>query len=228
MRAPVSIVIPTLNAAETLPSCLAALMEGNEGGVIRELIISDGGSEDDTKVIANEVGANLVTGAASRGGQLRRGADTAAGQWLLFLHADTELSPGWSDAVLDHIANSRRKAAWFRLKFDEGGFAARIVASWANIRARFLGLPFGDQGLLISRSLYDAVGGFEDIPLMEDVTIVRRLGRKRLTQLRVTAQTSAQKYARKGWFRRGRANLWLQICFFLGASPERLERRYRQ
>ena len=228
MRAAVSIVIPTLNAGESLPGCLASLMEGLEAGVIRELVIADGGSDDATLAIADAAGAVLVEAAASRGGQLRRGAEAAEGDWLLFLHADTWLAPGWSAAVRAHLREAPEKAGWFGLRFDAPGAAARIVAGWANLRARLLGLPFGDQGLLISRSLYDAVGGFVDIALMEDVAMARALGRKRLRRLPAIARTSARRYAREGWLRRGARNLTLQIRFFAGDSPERLARRYRR
>lgn len=228
MRAAISIVIPTLDAGESLPGCLAALMEGLEAGAIRELVISDGGSGDATLAIAEDVGARIVRGAASRGGQLRRGAGAAAGDWLLFLHADTRLSPGWSDAALSHIETAPETAGYFRLGFDAGGLRARAVAGWANFRARAFGLPFGDQGLLIPRALYEAVGGYPDIPLMEDMALARALGRGRLAPLPATARTSARRYETEGWFRRGARNLSLQLRFLAGASPERLARRYRR
>ncbi|UYV36555.1 glycosyltransferase [Rhodobacteraceae bacterium D3-12] len=121
MRAPLSIVIPTLNVEESLPGCLHALMEGVQTGLIRDLVISDGGSTDRTLEIADAAGAELVAGAASRGGQLRRGAKAAKGGWLLFIHADTQLAPGWSDAVRDHIEQQSDKAGWFALEFDRRG-----------------------------------------------------------------------------------------------------------
>ena len=153
MRAAVSVVIPTLNAGETLPGCLAALMEGVETGVIRELVIADGGSEDATRAIAEEMGAVVIDSAPSRGGQLRRGAAAAQGEWFLVLHADTQLEPGWSKAVLEHLATTPERAGVFRLGFDVCGARPRFVAGWANVRTWVLGLPFGDQGLLISRAL---------------------------------------------------------------------------
>jgi len=228
MRAAVSIVIPTLNAAETLPGCLAALFEGLEAGAIRELVIADGGSGDATLAIAEAAGAVVVQGAASRGGQLRQGAAAAKGDWLLFLHADTVLESGWSAAVLAHVATAPERAGYFRLRFDAGGVPARLVAGWANLRARLFGLPFGDQGLLISRDLHDRVGGFADIELMEDVAMARALGRKRLAMLGAIARTSARRYATEGWLRRGARNMGLQLRFLSGAAPERLARRYRR
>lgn len=227
MRAPLSIVIPTLDAAGDLPGSLASLMEGVEAGLVRELVIADGGSADDTQALAEEVGAVLVTGAPGRGGQLRRGADAAGGTWLLFLHADTRPAPGWSAAVAAHMAAGEGRAGWFRLRFDAGGAAARMVAGWANLRARALGLPFGDQGLLISRRLYDEVGGFPDIPLMEDMALARAL-RGRLAELDAVAVTGAARFRRLGWLGAGAGNLLRQARFLAGADPARLVRGYRR
>jgi len=224
MRAPLSIVIPTLNAASTLAPVLGALGEGLNAGLIRELIVSDGGSTDATLLIAHEAGAVVVNGATGRGGQLRRGADAAQGTWLLFLHADTALATGWSDAVLSHLGT--KKAAYFQLSFIEDGFGPRIVAGWANLRARLFGLPYGDQGLLISGELYRAIGGYADFPLMEDVAIARALKGK-LIRLPVTAITSGQRYVQGGWLRKGACNLWTLVRYFAGVKPEKLAKDYR-
>jgi len=223
MRAELSVVIPTLNAETGLPGCLASLMEGVEAGLIRELVISDGGSHDATLQIADEVGAHLVAGPPSRGGQLRRGVAETHGDWVLVIHSDSILPQGWSEAVMDQM--QKAAPAYFRLRFDARGLAARWVASWANLRARYLGLPYGDQGLLIARQDYDAVGGYPDQPLMEDVALARALGR-RLQMLPLTLTTSADKYQRDGWLRRGARNLGLLTRYLLGADPDRLARRY--
>ena len=223
MRAPLSIVIPTLDAAEELPATLACLVEGLEAGLVRELVISDGGSSDETARIAEAWGADLLHGPAGRGGQLARGAAAAGGAWLLFLHADTHLAPGWTAAVAAHMQN-RESAGYFRLRFRASGPAPRIVAGWAGLRAR-LGLPYGDQGLLISRTLYQASGGYPDIPLMEDVALARQL-RGRLTPLPAIAETGAERYLRHGWFRHGARNLWRLARYLAGADPHRLARGY--
>ena len=223
MRAPLSVVIPTINAADDLPGCLATLVEGLDSGLIRELIVTDGGSTDPTMELADKVGAEIVTGPPSRGGQLRRGAAAAQGTWLLVLHADSHLPQGWSAAVQAQMATGQ--PAIFRLRFDAEGLAPRMVARWANLRTRVFGLPYGDQGLLISKADYDAAGGFPDIPLMEDVAMARALrGRLRLLPLAVT--TSAAKYQRDGWTRRGARNLGLLIRYLMGADPTQLARRY--
>jgi rSAM/selenodomain-associated transferase 2 len=225
MRAPISVVIPVLNGAEALPGCAAALLEGVEAGLIREMIVSDGGSSDGSCAVADALGAQWITGDASRGGQLRRGCAQARGAWLLVVHADTQLSPGWSDAVQRHLARS--DAGNFQLAFDGGGFAARFVAGWANLRSRLFGLPYGDQGILVPRALYEAAGGYADIPLMEDVALARAL-RGQLRGLEAVAVTSADKYRRGGWLRRGARNLWTLLRYFAGAAPEDLARSYRK
>ncbi|APX11953.1 TIGR04283 family arsenosugar biosynthesis glycosyltransferase [Tateyamaria omphalii] len=222
MPAPISVIVPTLNAEKALGACLEALMEGVDAGLIAELIVSDGGSEDGTVALADAWGAQIVTGAASRGGQLRRGAAAARAEWFLVLHADTCLAHGWTAAVGVHLG--RGQAAYFRLGFDRGG---KFVAGWANLRARLFGLPYGDQGLLIRRDHYARVGGYPDIPLMEDVAMARAL-RGDLVPLDAAAVTSAEKYRRQGWLRRGARNLWTLMRYFVGVSPERLAESYRR
>lgn len=223
MRARISVIIPTLNAGDGLARCLGALGEGLEAGLIRELIISDGGSEDGTLALADSAGAVVVSGRASRGGQLRRGASVAAGDWLLVLHADTILMQGWADAVCDHLGTGQ--PAYFRLRFASRHPMARLTERWANLRARLFGLPYGDQGLLIPRRAYDAVGGYPDIPLMEDVTLARAL-RGELVPLQATALTSAARYERDGWLRRGARNLLTLLRYLAGAAPDKLVRGY--
>jgi hypothetical protein len=191
-------------------------------------VVSDGGSTDATLRVAEDLGAVVVHGPPSRGGQLRRGADATQGAWLLVLHADSVLPVGWASAVTAQIAQGT--PAYFRLRFDAPGLAPRLVAGWANLRARLFALPYGDQGLLISRAGYDAAGGYPDIPLMEDVALARALAgmpAQRPVALPLAIRTSAARYQRDGWIRRGARNLWLLVRYLAGASPEALARDYR-
>ena len=224
-RAPISVVIPTLNSADELAACLATLSEGLNAGLIRELIVSDGGSSDATLTLAAKAGADVVHGPKSRGGQMGRGCAAAQGAWLLVLHADTQMCDGWSKAVLDHLKMSPSKAGYFTLQFRASGFFPRMVAGWAMARSRVFGLPYGDQGLLISRALYDQVGGYANIPLMEDVALARKL-RGQLRRLNAVATTSAVKYQRQGWLKRGVLNLLLLVRYLFGADPRDLAREY--
>lgn len=225
MPAPLSVVIPTLNAAEALPGTLLALMEGVEAGLIRNLILSDGGSTDRTRSIGEEAGAQVIEGTRGRGAQVARGVAAARGPWVLVLHADTELSPGWAAAVAAHIAGAPERAGYFRLRFRAEGAMPRLVAGWANLRARLFALPYGDQGLLISKARLAAAGGYPDLPLMEDVALARRLGRD-LVPLAAEARTSAARYEAEGWLARGARNLFALMRYFAGADPARLARRY--
>ncbi|MEM9667553.1 MAG: TIGR04283 family arsenosugar biosynthesis glycosyltransferase [Pseudomonadota bacterium] len=226
MPAPISVIIPVLNAAQDLPSCLAHLLDGLEAGLIREVIISGVPSNDPCRDIAEEAGAVWVEGEAGRGQQLRRGADIARGDWFLFLHADTWLEPGWTDHVKSHLVADQNQAGAFCLAFRSRTWRAGWVAAIANLRSRFLGLPYGDQGLLISRQLYEEVGGYEPIPLMEDVSMARRLGRKRLSLLQSRVLTSGAKQIRDGWIIRSLKNVWLVTRYYCGANPEKLAKAY--
>ena len=225
MPAPISIIVPTLNAQDTLPGLLADLVAGLDTGLIRELIVADGGSQDDTPAIAEEVGARFVSAPKGRGTQLAAGADQATGDWFLVLHADSRLSENWPLAVADHISTCR-EAAHFRLAFDSRHPMARITAGWANLRARRLGLPYGDQGLLLPSGLYTRVGGYDLIPLMEDVAMARKL--RGSVQLPATITTSPTRYAARGWLRQGSANLVTLTRYLLGADPAKLADSYRK
>jgi rSAM/selenodomain-associated transferase 2 len=220
-----SIVIPTLNAAETLPATLAALAAWDTSPV--QLIVADGGSRDSTCDIAVSAGAGIVTGERGRGAQLVAGAKSAEGDWLLFMHADTVLEPGWPAAVRAHMASAGATAAVFRFRLDDAAPAARILERIVAARTRLLALPYGDQGLLISRELYTGIGGFRPIPIMEDVDIVRRLGRARLAVLDCAAITSAGRYRREGYLRRMLRNVTCISMWFAGVAPERIARVYR-
>lgn len=224
-----SVVIPTLNAGTTLEATLDAVWEGaglNAAALVVEIVVSDGGSADGTVALAQRRGCVVVTGEKGRGGQLARGAEAAATDWLLFVHADTRLAPGWGDAARRHMALDPSRAAVFRFALDDPSRAARWLERLVAWRGRRLALPYGDQGLLISRALYRSVGGFAALPLMEDVDINRRLGRKRMSILPVDAITSAVRYRRDGYLARVARNALCLTLYFAGVSPQRIARIY--
>ena len=218
-------VIPTVDAADELLGALAALT-GSE--LIDEIIVSDGGSRDGTVAIAEAAGARLVAGPRGRGPQLIAGAAAAKGEWLLFLHADCRLAPGWEQAVGEFIARpgASGRAGYFALALDDLDCAARRLERLVAWRCRALALPYGDQGLLIARSLYNAIGGFAPMPLMEDVDLVRRLGRRRLAPIAAQCIASARRYRRDGYVRRPLRNLLCLTLYFAGVSPTRIARLY--
>lgn len=230
-----SVVIPTLNAGAYLDACLDAVEDGRRAARDRgvdlpdlEIVIADGGSSDDTLAVAERRSLRLVSAPAGRGPQLASGARASAGEWLLFLHADTRLAQGWMEAVASFVNNpaSRGKAAAFRFAVDDASRAARILERVVAWRCRVLALPYGDQGLLISRGLYEALGGYPENPLMEDVALVSAIGRERLRFLDVPAVTSAKKYASGGYVLRPLRNLSCLGLYFLGLPTPLIARLY--
>ena len=221
----ISVVIPALDAAAELPATLAALA-GRE--IVRETIVADGGSHDDTLRIARDAGARIVAAPRGRGPQLAAGAAAAGGAWLLFLHADCRPAPGWDEAVAAFVAapDAAARAAYFAFALDDPAPAARRLERLVAWRCRTLALPYGDQGLLISRGLYEAAGGFAAIPLMEDVDLVRRLGRARLAPLPATVHASARRYRQGGYIRRPLRNLACLSLYFLRVPPRHIARLY--
>jgi rSAM/selenodomain-associated transferase 2 len=193
-----------------------------------EVIVADGGSRDGTLAAAVTGGARVIAAPSGRGQQLARGADAARGQWLLFLHADTRLTAAWPAAVEAFIAEpvDAARAGYFRFCLDDEERAARRIERLVAWRCRHLALPYGDQGLLISRALYREVGGYRPFPLMEDVDLVRRLGRARLAPIACDAVTSAARYRREGYIKRPLRNISCLTLYFLGVPPQRLALLY--
>ena len=220
-----SIVIPAYQAEARIGETLAAL---DAGAAPAEIIVVDGGSTYSTRAVAAMRGATVIEAPRGRGVQLAAGARAASGAWLLFLHADTVLGLGWRQAVESFIADpaNRERAAVFRFALDDPSPPARRIERFAAWRGRALKLPYGDQGLLIARAFYDALGGFKPIPLMEDVDLVRRIGGRRIDVLDVPAVTSAERYRRGGFVARPLRNLACLSLYFLGVPPRVLARLY--
>ncbi len=221
-------VIPAYQAAGELRRALAALAAARRAGLVAEVVVADGGSSDATPSVAAGGGARLVVAARGRGSQLAAGAEAASSPWLLFLHADTALEAGWEAAARSFMAaaGSAQRAAVFRFVVVDEDVAARRLEALVAWRCRVLGLPYGDQGLLIHRDLYKRVGGFRPLPLMEDVDIVRRIGARRLVVLEAAALTSAARYRRAGYLRRSLRNLACLGLYFIGVPPRLLVRLY--
>ena len=225
MTAPLSIIIPTLNAQSGLKTLLPQLMDGLTTGLIAEVIFADGGSTDATLAIAEDVGAKLIKAPKGRGTQLAAGCKAAKGAWLLVLHADSGLPSTWTDTVQTQMERAPDRAAAFRLALRSNHPMARITAGWANLRTNTFSLPYGDQGLLIPARLYNKIGGYPEIPLMEDVALAKAL-KGRIDLMPATVTSDASKYERDGWLRRGTRNLLTLIRYKLGASPQQLLKSY--
>ncbi len=227
----ISVIIPTLNAEATLGGTLSALVPAAVDGLVREVIVVDGGSADRTKEIVDQAGAQLLGERAERGRQLAAGAAKARFPWLLFLHADTVLEPGWereTSRFMERVDTGDHppSAAAFRFALDDQGPKPRLLERLVALRCRLLRLPYGDQGLLLPKSLYEEIGGFSPLPLMEDVDLVRRLGRRRTVMLRSRAVTSADRFRREGYLRRSGRNLACLALYALRVPTPVIRRIY--
>ncbi|XBQ16360.1 MAG: TIGR04283 family arsenosugar biosynthesis glycosyltransferase [Oceanicaulis sp.] len=228
-------VIPALDAARSLPATLQSLAEAERAGLGGGWILADGGSSDRTVEIARRSGCAVLSGARGRGAQLAAGGEAALerarrGDWLMFLHADTVLQPGWSAAARTFIDThaDRDRAGYFDFTLDAAGHRARRLERAVAWRCRAFGLPYGDQGLLIPAAFYARLGGYKPWPLFEDVDLVRRIGKRRLAPIGARACTSAERFTSEGYARRSLRNLVLLGRYYAGASPERLARAYRK
>jgi len=217
-----SVVIPALDAAVTLADTLLSVREANE------VVIADGGSLDETRDVAARNGARVINVSKGRGTQLAAGANSARGDWLLFLHADTRLAADWkvpADIFMADPTNKKR-AATFCFKLDDQSHQARRLERMVAWRARWLGLPYGDQGLLLHREFYAALGGYRAWPLMEDVDLVRRIGRGRLVILPAAAYTNASRWKQDGWTVRSLRNVFCLSLYLLRVPPRVIVRIY--
>ena len=222
-----AVVIPTLNEERTIGACLEAV--GKPDGV--EVVVADGGSIDRTCELASAAGARVVKGASGRGPQLNLGARSAAAQRLLFLHADCRLPNGWLPALQTALDDTATALACFRLHTEPSGARRRspLYRRWLRVfdlRSFGLGLPYGDQGFALRREVFDRVGGFREIPLMEDVALARscrRLGEIRRLSLEV--HPTARR-AEGHPLRTGLALATFPTLFRLGVSPSTLIRWY--
>ena len=214
-------VVPTLNAAAVLPGTLAAL-----GGEVA-VVVADGGSADGTPEVARAAGAAVIAAPRGRGVQIAAGIAAARSPWLLLLHADTRLAPGWAAVAAARMRGVPERAGYFRFALDSADPRARRLERTVAWRCRVLGLPYGDQGLLVAREVLAAAGGMRPLPLMEDVDLVRRLGRGRLAALPADAVTSAARWERDGWRRRSARNLLCLTLWSAGVPADWVARCYR-
>ena len=225
MARDISVVIPALNEAGHVGAACRAAARGRR----IETIVVDGGSHDDTVAEARAAGALVLHARPRRAGQMNVGAGAARGRILCFVHADTRLPPDFDRAIHAALAHPRAAAGAFGLAIDARSAAARLVAWGANWRTRLLQLPYGDQAIFLSAATFWAVGGYADLPLMEDVVLVRQLLRRgRLVLARSMVTTSARRWQNLGYGRTTGRNALLMAAFFMGASPRRLAHWYQR
>jgi len=185
----ISVIIPTSNAAALLPRCFDGLIAGVIRGIVREVIVADGASRDETRGIADAAGAHVVNAGSSRGDQMSVGAASAKSDWLLFLHPETALEAGWeneAESFVQRVTLERPRAGVFRFALDDFERSVRRREMLIGLRSGLLGQPCGAQGLLIPKRLYQKLGGHRAVQ-MEDIDLVRRIGRSRLVTLRSRA-----------------------------------------
>lgn len=221
----ISVIIPTLNEAGLLGATLRALQ--NIAGT--EIIVADGGSCDSTIAVASAAGARVITSPAGRAIQQNSGAAIATGEILLFLHADTLLPTAFAQMIRTCLSQERTVAGAFKLAIDLPGPGITFITAMANARAKFLQLPYGDQGLFLTRKNFDKIGGFPQITIMEDFALVRKLrslGRIRI--LPAAVLTSGRRWQKTGYFRTTLINQALVLGYLLGRSPTSLASWYRR
>ncbi|MBU1274697.1 MAG: TIGR04283 family arsenosugar biosynthesis glycosyltransferase [Proteobacteria bacterium] len=222
-RGPISVVIPTLDEEAGIASCVARV--GDAPGV--EVIVADGGSGDATVAIAKEAGARVIAAPRGRARQMNAGAATARGGILLFLHADTLLPPGWDQQVRQVLERPGAVAGAFSFRLDQRSAALRFIELAVAWRCRLAGMPYGDQGLFLRRHDFMAVGGYPDLPIMEDCELVRRLKKRgRIIVSPAPAITSARRWMRKGVISTTALNYLVVSAFYLGCPPALLRRLY--
>lgn len=222
-----SVVIPTLDEASTLPFLLDDLRTLRDA-VETEIVVVDGGSSDGTVELAERLGANVLSAPPGRGEQLRRGAAFSSGRWMLFLHSDSRLDESAIGAVTRFLAESTESDfTHFRLRFTESGLFLRAIEIGQTVRERLFGLVYGDQGLVVSRSLYEEAGGYPGWPVMEDVGIIDRLhavGRRQ--PLNADILTSPRRYREEGPIRAWLRNIRLITRYRMGADADELAAAY--
>lgn len=216
----ISVVIPALDEEGRIGQAVRSVR-----GEASEVLVVDGGSRDRTCQEAAAAGARVTVFPGGRGVQLAHGAREAAGEWLVFLHADTHLEAGWAAQL--RSLDARAAGGAFRFAVDSARPAFRVIEAGVALRCALLRLPYGDQALFARRGAYAAAGGFPPLPLMEDVAFVRRLRRVGpLAFPAARAFTSPRRWDRRGVAATTLGNLRLLALYLAGRSPERLAREY--
>ena len=220
----ISVVVPTLDEASSLAQTLIAARRSGAG----EIVVVDGGSRDATREVAAPLADAVVVAARGRAAQMNAGAAAARGDVLLFLHADTRLPDGFADAVAQALAPPDVVGGFFAVELDAPGWRYRMIGRLISARSRRTGGATGDQAIFVRRDVFEALGGFASLPLMEDLELMRRLKRRgRLVALPQAVTTSARRWERRGVWRTVLLMWTLRLAFYAGVSPDTLARWYR-
>ncbi|MCB9784194.1 MAG: TIGR04283 family arsenosugar biosynthesis glycosyltransferase [Candidatus Omnitrophica bacterium] len=220
-----SVIVPVLNDAihlRTLSQRLKTLPH------IREIIVSDGGSKDEVEAVVGEFSLTLVSGARGRGSQMNKGAETATGEILWFLHADTLPATNATESILGAIRDPRTVGGAFRFHLAEPRWYGPLLNVAVNLRSKWFSMPYGDQGFFVRREVFERIGGFPDIPIMEDVEFLPRVKPEGdIALLDTPIEISPRRWDREGFLKRTLLNWLLMLRWRRGASPEDLLKFYR-
>ncbi|BAY12062.1 TIGR04283 family arsenosugar biosynthesis glycosyltransferase [Calothrix sp. NIES-2098] len=223
--ATISIIIPAINEAANIKDAIATTQNSTN----TEVIVVDGGSQDDTVAIAQSLGIKVITASPGRAVQMNAGAVAASGEILLFLHADTRLPAGFDAMIRTALQQPKTVAGAFNLRIDTPTRCIRLVEWGVKMRSHFLQMPYGDQAIFITKELFQQIGGFPELPIMEDFELIRRL--KPVGRIAIISEpvvTSARRWLRKGIMQTTLINQIVIIAYLLGVSPQRIRSWYRQ
>jgi rSAM/selenodomain-associated transferase 2 len=218
-----SIIIPTLNESSNLRYALEQLLSSIEGLAEVEIIISDGGSSDDSIQLATQYPVKLINTEKGRARQMNAGAEHSSGDWLVFLHADTQLPDNWMALI------ARSESSWgrFDIRLSGSHWILRVIEKAINLRSRITSIATGDQALFFQRDFFNQLGGFPDIPLMEDIAMssqARKISAPAC--IRQVAITSSRRWEKNGILRTILLMWMLRFAYWLGIKPDTLHRIY--
>lgn len=219
----ISIIIPAINEADHIANTIESIGPGNK----KEVIVVDGGSKDHTVEIAKSLGAKVITSAPPRARQMNRGADQATGEILVFLHADTRLPEKFEIVIFNSFKHPKMVAGAFELRMDSSMPGLRLIERLANWRSRCLKMPYGDQAIFISSKVFHEIGGFPDIPIMEDFELIRRLRKQgNIVTAPAPVFTSARRWQNFGILKTTVINQIVIAAYVMGIAPEVIARWY--
>ena len=219
----ISVIVPALDEEAQIAATLASA----RAPAVCEVIVVDGGSSDATAEVARQHANRVLVAPRGRAVQMNAAAVLARGEVLLFLHADTRLPVGFDTAVLTALSDPAMVGGRFDVRLVPGTPLLALVGALMNLRSRLSRIATGDQAIFVRRTVFESLGGFEPIPLMEDVSFSRALKRRgRVACLRSTVETSSRRWLEDGPLRTVLLMWWLRLLYFCGVSPHRLRRRY--